>query len=239
MGQLKRQTLGDVFGSVGHLVFKNRGGTNYISHRPVTYATPQDDRSVSIRNQFRFTSKLSKSINSIDLIKKIWRNKYLKYYSVYHKIFDANYHRFNYDNPSGNPVLTPEIGIALGNPEIKLNGTNLIIKADPLLGKLNLDPLKSYFIVTASLLVFRYSTKPDDPPVFHTINGKVTPLDLTQPISLTTHISSPGVNAIPPADEYISRLWSVLIILDEYQNPVNYSETLSWASNTIDSNSNT
>jgi hypothetical protein len=232
MGQLKRQTLGDVFGAVGHLVFKNRGGVNYISHRPVSYATPQDTRSVQIRNQFRFTSKLAKSINSVDLIKKIWKNKYPVCYSTYHKIFDSNYHRFNSDDPSGTPILTPDNGFGLTSHQIDLNGTNLVIKSDPIPTDLNIDPLKNNFIATASLLMFRYKNRPDDPPVFYPITGIINPLDLNQPVNLTTIIKGPNVSASP--DEYVFRLWSVLIILDEKQNPILYSNTLSWAPNSID-----
>jgi hypothetical protein len=55
MGQLKRQTLSDVFGAVGHLVFKNRKGTKYISHRPIRYATPRTNgTSISKNNRNRY-----------------------------------------------------------------------------------------------------------------------------------------------------------------------------------------
>ena len=226
MGQLKRQVLGDVFGAVGHLVFKNRGGTNYISHRPVSYATPQDPRSVLIRNQFRMISKLAKSLNSLDLIKKIWREEYPNCYSIYHKIFDSNYHRFNYNNFSGDPQLTPDKGFKLEGPKVELNGSNLIITADPILPDSGVDFSKNNFIAAASFLMFRYHNKPDDTPVFYPIKGKIIPLDSTQPISLTTEINSPDV--IVPDDEYIARSWSTLIILNEKFNPTGYSQTLTW-----------
>jgi hypothetical protein len=226
MGQLKRQVLGDVFGAVGHLVFKNRGGTNYISQRPVSYATPQDPRSVLIRNQFRMISKLSKSLNSYDLIKKIWREKYPECYSIYHKIFDSNYHRFNFNNFYGNPYLTPDKGFKLEKPKVELNGANLIITADPILPDSGVDFSKNNFIAAASFLMVRYHNSPNDTPVFHPIKGKIIPLDLTQPILLETEINSP--NVIVPKDEYIARSWSVLIILDEKLNPTSYSETLIW-----------
>jgi len=228
MGQIKRQTLGDVFGAVGHLVFKNRGGTNYISHRPVSYATPQDLRSVSIRNQFRLTSKLSKSLNSIDPIKKIWKDKYQECYSTYHKIFDSNYHRFHFKNLSGDPVLTPDKGFSLTNPGIELNGSNLTITSDPIPLDSGIDPLKNNSIITATLLMFQYKSRPDDHPVFFSIKGTITPLVLNQPVNISGEIKSSGV--IVPEDEYVSRLWSVLIILDEKQNPVCYSQTIPWSS---------
>ena len=228
MGQLKRQTLGDVFGAVGHLVFKNRGGINYISHKPVSYATPQDPRSVLIRNQFRMTSKLSKSINSIDFLKKIWENKYPNSYSIYHKIFNDNYHHLKSDTLSGDLHLTPDFGFKLYNPEIELSANKLIFKADPVPHNSGMDPLKNNFIVAASLLIFRYSDHPDSPPVFQPFKGIITPLDLTQPVFLTTEIHSP--EAIVPDDEYVFRSWSVLIILDEKLNPVCYSQTIPWSS---------
>ena len=120
--------------------------------------------------------------------------------------------------------MTPDKGFLLDNPEVELNNTSLIIKADPLTPDSGIDFQKEYLIVTASLVFLKSKNRPDDPPQVQVVQGTINPLNLTQPIQLTTDLNSQ--NNISLGDEYIARVWSILIFLDAKQIPLYYSVTL-------------
>lgn len=179
-------------------------------------------------------SNLAWAINNIDLIKKIWQNEFPDSYIPYHKILSANYHNFRYSDFAGTPVLTPNPGFRLTNPEVEINNTELIIKTDPLSPDSGIDFSKEKFIVTAS--IFLINSLEESEFVTH-INYRTGDKTLCEPrshIKLTTSFDSDY--CLCAKDDTIYKSWSVLITLDEKDNPVHYSEIIPWLSDSNEPN---
>jgi hypothetical protein len=236
MGRLKNQTLGNISGAVGHIVFKQRGNNCFLSPRPKKYRTPQDPRSASIRNQLRVISNLAGTINNIDLIKKIWQYEFPDSYTPYHKILSANYHHFRYSDFAGTPVLTPNPGFRLTNPQVEINNSELIIKTDPLSPDSGIDFSKEKFIVTASIFLINTREESEIVTFIKYRTGNKTLCEPGSHINLTTPFNFG--NCLFAKDETIYKSWSVLITLDKNDNPVHYSEIIPWTSDSNNPNGN-
>ena len=226
MGIIKHQVLGSVTGSVGHLVFKQRGNTCFISPGPKGYNTPQDDKSVSIRNHFRGISKLGHAINKISLIKKLWKDEFPDCYSAYHELLKSNFHRFNCNNMSGTPVLTPHPGFKLLEASANIINDYLIVNTDPLLPDSGINYLIEKNIITASVLLVKSNQDPDNIPEIHYRLGTKTLLNDRSPLTLVTDLNCGG--AIVTEKFFIYKSWSLLITLDDKDNPIHYSEIIPW-----------
>ena len=234
MGIIKHQVLGSVTGSVGHIVFKQRGETCFIFPGTKGYTTPQDIRSVSIRNQFRGISKLGHAVNKIGLLKTLWKAEFPDCYSAYHEILKANFHRFNCNDMSGTPVLTPQPGFKLPDTAINFISDYLIVNTQPLSPESGINYSIEENIITASVLIVKSNEDPEKIPEIHYRLGPETILEKDSPLFLVTDLNYGG--AIVTAKRFVYKSWSLLITLDDNGNPVHYSEIIPWSS--LDQNTN-
>jgi hypothetical protein len=232
MGTIKNQPLGDVSGAVGHVVFKQRGSICILTRKPKKYRTPQDPRSVSIRNQLGVISNLSRTINNIDLIKKIWRSEFSGSYTAYHKILSSNYHHFRYSDLAGTPVLTPKPGFRLIDPEVEINSEELIIKTGPISPDSGINISLEKFIVTASIFLIESRLDSKFVTYINSRTGNKLSLETGIPLQLITRFHEG--NVLYHEGDSVYKSWSVLITLDEKYNPVHYSEIIPWSTNSIE-----
>ena len=226
MGIIKNQVLGDVSGSVGHIVFKQRGNTCFIAPKPKGYSTPQDPKSCSIRNQFWTISKLASSINKIDLIKKLWKQEFPDCYSAYHKLLTSNYHLFNGSDLSGTPVLFPHPGFKLPDASIEIQTDKLILNSGPFTPDAAIDFNIEKSVIIVTVLIIKSCEDPEARPGFFHKKGEKILLENKSSLQLINNLNWRDV--ILTDKFFIYRSWSALITLDEKNNPVHYSEVISF-----------
>ena len=228
MGKIKKQILCEVSGTVGNVVLKKRGKVWYLACRPKKYRTPYDKRSIHNRKQFKGISQLGRAINRITPIKQIWQTEFPDCYSPYHEILKSNFKQFNFTDLSGTPLLTPHTGFTLSDVSLQIIEDKLIVKSAPLDLNSFVAPFEGKFITTASVLIIKSLENPDYVFEFHSRLGAKSLLEIGSPLLLTTRLNC-GASIINQK-WYVHKSWSVLIILDEKDNPVSYSELISWQS---------
>jgi len=226
MALIKNQTLGDVTGRIRNVVYKIRGPVKYISPIPKKYPMPQDPNSVHNRNQLFLISKLAGLINAVDLIKMIWKMEYPDCYSTYHEIIISNYPGYKYEDLRGNLVLTPKTGFPVTNPSFKIENEKLILSADPLSADSGIDLSTEKYITSATIFLLNSDISPFIGPGFNSRKGNKVSPDFNHSLQITTNLAVDAVLCSLP--DSLVKLWSVLITLDENNNPVRYSEVITW-----------
>ena len=226
MGLLKRQVFGEASGKVGHVVFKKRGDITYISGEFRGYTLPQDERSVRIRNRFSGVSKLAVAINSVSLLKQIWAIEFPKCYTTCHQIFRQNFPRFTSGLLSGTPCLTPNSGFSLNNPKVEFSNNELIIHSGPLSPDSGINTSLEKYIIPASVFLINTPNNPKSPITLKNRIGDKILLDPNNPLRLMINLNA-GTPVVPDLTRLL-KSWTVLITLDEKNNPVDYSELITW-----------
>lgn len=107
MAKFVKKTLGTAAGAIGDIMFKTRNGNTYIASRPSSQKTPMDEKSVSIRDKFKFLTKLSGAVNHIFWLQYIWKNSKAPGESVNNKVFKANYPVLNTYSDMKDAYLLP------------------------------------------------------------------------------------------------------------------------------------
>lgn len=226
MGLLKRQVFGEASGKVGHVVFKKRGDITYIAGEFRGYNIPRDERSVRIRNRFSDVSKLAVAINSVSLLKQIWAIEFPKCYTTCHQIFSQNFPRFTSGLLSGTPCLTPNSGFSLNNPKVEYSNDELIIQSAPLSADSGINTSIEKYILPASVFLIDSPDNSKSPITLKNRIGKKVSLDLENPLRLMINLNE-EVHIVPDGQTLL-KAWTVLITLDDKNNPVDYSELLTW-----------
>jgi hypothetical protein len=177
-------------------------------------------------------SKLAKIINSMPVIKKIWGQEFTDCYTIYHKILSNNYHSFNCEGLTGTPVLTPRFGFKLTSPEVEINERELIFKCAPISNYSGINASLEKFITVVSIFMIKSPSYSEYDPYISFRIGIKEPLVLGNPVQLTTQLNQ-GCCLLREI-ETLYKSWSVLITLDEKDNPVHYSEIISWSNDSIE-----
>jgi hypothetical protein len=110
MATVSQCTLGVIHGKIGSITFRQRKNTLCAYALPVSYTTPMDAYSVSIRKKFIFNGQLAKAITSIPALKNIWRLCNPRGHSAYNNIIAANARCVTEDSITERALLTPSIG---------------------------------------------------------------------------------------------------------------------------------
>jgi hypothetical protein len=226
MALIKNQTLVEFTGRIGKTVYKQRGSVKYMSALPRKYPPPQDPNSVYNRNQLFLISKLAGLINAVDLLKMIWKKEYPNCYSPFHEISIANYHLYKYLDLRGTLALTPRTGFPVFNPSFEIERGKLNLSATPLSPETGIDISTEKFITSATLFLMNSNISSQPGPCFNARKGDKISLDFEHSLQIITHLSGEAVLYSLP--DTLVKLWSVLITLDENNNPVRYSDLITW-----------
>jgi len=140
MAEIKNKLFGELSGKFGDIVYRQRNGKNYISRRPKTYSTPQNESFVERSNKFKMSSRIAAVINSVDALKNIWENVKPPNISVYNYLISKNYNASGVNSLLGNMIIVPnsEVGVRLASSEIQAD--KLIIALEPLTESARIDP---------------------------------------------------------------------------------------------------
>ena len=113
MANLRKKVLGTVSGAVGDILFRAKNGKNYVGTRPISFIPGTDEKSVSRRKRFAIATRLAKPINSIYLLKSLWRTVTPLGLSPFNQIVRSNYTNVQPDSIGDLVKLVPDIGFSV------------------------------------------------------------------------------------------------------------------------------
>ena len=225
MARIKNQILGDVSGTIGPVVYKQIGKTQYVAKKPNSFIPGTDPASIFRRDQCAFVGKLSSKIYSIDIIKKLWSPAVKNQSRIYQRIWTDNYHAANCGNLDIPAKLAPVANFIVSNPSFLFEEKSFRLKTDPLGTSSGINPAKEKFIIPAGVIVLKepksLAVSPLDIIPF---KGKNEILDLSSELNINIELPTP--EDLKYMYYQFRKCYLILITLDENENPVRSSECL-------------
>jgi hypothetical protein len=223
MAELKRQTLGDATGKVGHVVFKIKGNKNLICKDPVRKAIPTAEM-LARRAKFRLTSQVAKAIYGAGVLKLIWPKPSANKGTRFSEMFKKNYHVNGTPEAIGSAEVIPDHGVTIPNPAVVLTQKGMTITADQFDANANIDPNLEKFLIVEGIVIMTTPTKPDDLPyrVLSISTGKQS-LDTDQPINISFEFFG---NQLTLFKAYtVKNVYLTFLTLTASGEPVNYTDS--------------
>jgi len=110
MAILKGGFLSGISGKIDKVVARRVNGKTVISNRPSTYNKTKSKKAKSVRNRFAIAVEFSRYINSIELLKNIWKYNFPKCSSAFNMIESYNIKKVGDRTPSLINIITPPPG---------------------------------------------------------------------------------------------------------------------------------
>jgi hypothetical protein len=225
MARIKNQFLGNISGTIGPVVYKQIGTTQYIATKPNSFIPGTDPASVFRRDQGAFVGKLSSKIYSIDIIKKLWSPEVKKQSRIYQRIWSETYHAANCNDLNKLPKLSPTQDFIVSNPSFLLEKKSFLFKSDPLVAPNVINPAKEKFILPVGVIVLKDPKSAASPQMeIIAFKGKKEILDLNSPLNINIQITNP--EDIKYVHYKFRKCYLILITLDKNENPIHSSECL-------------
>lgn len=225
MGQLKRQTLGDASGAVGHLVFRIKGDQNIIAQRPVKKINPKppSEKVLAVREKFTLAGHVAGAIYDAGSLKEIWPVPPVNKGTRYSEIFKKNYLSVGTIDDLGAAQVIPDHGIKVTNALITLNQKGMTITADELGTLSGVDPNVEKFIVGVGVVIMTTPLKPTDPACkILPVKTGLQSLDNDTPISLNFEF---GGSEIAQFESYTNKKVFLTFLTQTAAGvPVHYTE---------------
>lgn len=139
MAELSGNVLGKLSGKIGNITARIRNGKNYLASRPGSFIPGSDPASVARRNKFRAAVKFSKTIITVDDLKKIWIDQKSSDISAFNYVVKVNYNHIVDGKPSSSNLITPPVGFNATFSNITLNSDSINLTLDPLSGVPGID----------------------------------------------------------------------------------------------------
>lgn len=102
---LQSGVLGRVTGVIGPYVVRYQGDKPIISRRPLVYNASRTRASLQVRMNFTSEIRFARALNSINILKELWKKSPVKGISAYHKMIWCNKIRKGF--PATSNVITP------------------------------------------------------------------------------------------------------------------------------------
>jgi hypothetical protein len=185
MAELKRQTLGDATGKVGHVVFKIKGNKNLICKDPVRAKLPTEDM-LARRAKFKLTCQVAKAIYGAGVLKLIWPKPGTNKGTRFSEMFKKNYPVNGSPDAIGSAEVIPDNGVIMQNPAIVLTQAGMTITADQFASTANIDPNIEKFLIAEGIVILTTPTKDTDLPyrILPISTGRQS-LNTDQPINIS------------------------------------------------------
>jgi hypothetical protein len=222
MAKLKNPVLGNISGTVGDIVFTEKGDSTFLyqkTDRTGLIATPA---MILARQKFKLASLITTGINKTDELKKFWpANRKLRIIR-FNNILQANYHRVNTIADLGDPILVPGYGFQVQNVVITPTASGLIFASDaPGIGS-GINFNKEKMIFGAGIVVLRSPIKEAE-SAFKVLRLKtgIQPLDLNNPIILSNNYVADELTVFQNYTD--KKFFFILITLNSEGVPVHHS----------------
>jgi hypothetical protein len=125
----KRQTLGEVTGTLGDIVRRKRYGKIVVSRRPSKYRKSKSKAAVDGRNSFALSVAFAKAVNSIPHLKQVWQLAKLDGVVAYNRIIKYNKQFIKDSSLTVNNIITPK-GIFFLLNDFSLQNKKLVLSID-------------------------------------------------------------------------------------------------------------
>lgn len=125
----KRQTLGEVTGTLGDIVRRKRYGKIVVSRRPSKYRKSKSKAAVDGRNSFALSVAFAKAVNSIPHLKQVWQLAKLDGVVAYNRIIKYNKQFIKDSSLTVNNIITPK-GIYFLLNDFSLQNKKLVLSID-------------------------------------------------------------------------------------------------------------
>jgi hypothetical protein len=225
MGELKRQTLGDASGAVGHLVFRIKGEKNIIAKRPVKKVNPGvlSETVAALRAKFKLTGTVAGGIYKAGSLKSIWPKPGANKGSRYTEMFKKNYAIIGTVENLGTAQVIPDHGIIISNAAIALTQKGMTITADELGDGSGIDPNLEKYLVASGVVIMKTPTNPSDPAykVLPITTGQQS-LNNDQPISMSFEFGSLDLSQYEAYTD--KKVFLTFLTLTSAGVPVHYTE---------------
>ena len=125
----KRQTLGEVTGTLGDIVRRKRYGKIVVSRRPSRYRKSKSKKAVDGRNSFALSVAFAKAVNKIPHLKQVWQLAKLEGVVAYNRVIKYNKLFIKDNTLTLKNIITPK-GIYLLLTEFNVQDNHLTLKID-------------------------------------------------------------------------------------------------------------
>jgi hypothetical protein len=226
MARLVGGPFGGVSGKMGDVVYKNRNGNTIVCARPRERISPLSELEIGLHAKFGLAGKISGAINSIAILKQIWKPTYKNGLSSYNVIFKNNYKIVNIKNIRGPVLIAPVFGFNLTEPSIKVGGAKVVIECEPMDIGSGFDTKAEKFVIAAGVIVLE---KPlaERIPSYDVLPFKSLKQTFNPKEALRTVIDITGGPLRLFQSYGLNKVYAVLVTTDETGNPVRYSGTFS------------
>jgi hypothetical protein len=225
MARIKNQFLGNISGTIGPVVFKQIGKTQYIAKKPNSFIPGTDPASVFRRDQMTYVGKLSSKIYSIEIIKNLWSPIVKTHYRIYQKIWADNYHAANCNDLNIPAKLAPSENFLVTNPSFMFGKSSFSLSTDPLGSVDSINPSIEKFIMPAGVIILKDPKSQIAPPLeIISFTAPAQILDLNSNLNFNIDIPAP-VDIIYSHYKF-RKCHLILITLDKNNKPVSTSNCL-------------
>ena len=227
MAELDKQMFGNIKGKFGKAVFRQRHGKNYIAQKPSSYTAPMSEEFLKRTGKFKLSSKIAAAVNSVSVLKEIWRLNTPKGLSTYNYLISKNYTAVNGDSVSGILQIVPEskVGVRLNTLTLEADKLNLALL--PLTSASLIDPNVEKKAQLVSL-IFLSNPNSEDVAKFEVIPVLSLQTGVNLETALSFEIDFPTAVAEKIAKYQNKNIYSTLITFDENGKTVNYAGTFSY-----------
>ncbi len=222
MAKLKNPVLGNISGTVGNIVFTEKGDSTFLYGKTDRSGIIATEAMVLARQRFRLASTITTGINNTGEIKKFWSANRKIRITRFNNILQANYSRVNTIEELGDPVLAPGAGFQIQNAIITSTPSGLTFESDPPGIGSGINANKEKMIFGAGIVVLRLPVYETD-AAFIVLRIKTTlqPLDFVTPLSLSKEYIGDELTAFQNYSD--KKIYLILITLNSESMPVHHS----------------
>ncbi len=225
MAKLKGSILGKLRGTVGDFTSRVYKGENIICDLPASFTPPNDDRTIARRQSFAMSSKFTRAVNSLPLLKSVWENRKPAGTNAYNFIFQTNYRQMVGGTLTDLNTITPFFGFPITASTINIAASPFQVEIAPLSSASLFD---TSIEVNAALVMVSFLSGPVDSQggdfFLRPLQFDSVPLKLDEPLVFSAVLK--GEDELPYKKYSLHKAYIALITLDSDGNPVKFSATI-------------
>lgn len=224
MAELKKPLFGNIKGSFGNAVFRQRNGKNYLVQKPSNYRPPSTEDYFIRTTKFKIASKISSIINSDSTLKEIWYSVKPKNQTLYNYLISVVYPSISIDSINSSLRIVPntQIGVRLNNASIIQD--KLTVNLHPLTNASLIDSNieKNSKIISIVTLINPINVElPNYDSVL--ISSNLVEVNIDDPLTFEFILSTTNQQKLSSYQN--KSLFSTLVTYDENSRIVHFSNT--------------
>lgn len=227
MAKLKGSILGKLRGTVGDFTSRVFKGKNIVCDLPASFRPPNNDPAIARRRSFAMSSKLTRAINSIPLLKIVWNSRKPAGTNAYNFIFQTNYRQLNNGALTDLNTITPLFGFPIIASTVNLTSASFNIEIAPV-GSSSKEGFNLEVEVNVKMIMLMQMSQPVDTQgsdyFLNPVEFDSVPLQTETALIFTKNFSDEEKLIYEKYGAH--KAYFALITLDAYGNPVKFSTTI-------------